>query len=63
MSHCVSHVAEGWVAFASVVDSAGDKRVEVKTGLHEMPKISENQGIPVLTVANKNELRILLRES
>lgn len=28
-----------------------------------MPKISGNQGVPVLTVANKNERRILLRES
>lgn len=34
MRHCVSHVAEEWVAFASVVDSVDDKRAEVKTGLH-----------------------------
>lgn len=45
---------------ASVGDSVDDKRAEVKTGRHRMPKISENQGVPVLTVAHKNERRILL---
>lgn len=61
MRHCVSHVAEEWVAFASVVDSVDDKRVEVKTGLHGMPKIPENQGVPVLIVINKNELEDFAR--
>ncbi|KAM9783221.1 ADP-ribosylation factor-like 4aa [Neosynchiropus ocellatus] len=41
-----------------VVDSVDAERMEeAKTELHKIAKISENQGVPVLVVANKQDLR------
>lgn len=41
-----------------VVDSVDVERMEeAKTELHKITRISENQGVPVLIVANKQDLR------
>ncbi|MBN3314923.1 ARL4A protein, partial [Atractosteus spatula] len=41
-----------------VVDSVDAERMEeAKTELHKITRISENQGVPVLVVANKQDLR------
>nr|XP_040022043.1 ADP-ribosylation factor-like 4aa [Gasterosteus aculeatus aculeatus] len=41
-----------------VVDSVDAERMEeAKTELHKIAKTSENQGVPVLVVANKQDLR------
>ena len=41
-----------------VVDSVDVERMEeAKTELHTITRISENQGVPVLIVANKQDLR------
>ncbi|XP_018596087.1 ADP-ribosylation factor-like 4aa [Scleropages formosus] len=41
-----------------VVDSVDAERMEeAKTELHKITKLSENQGVPVLVVANKQDLR------
>ncbi|KAG2464795.1 ADP-ribosylation factor-like protein 4A [Erpetoichthys calabaricus] len=41
-----------------VVDSVDVERMEeAKTELHKITKISENQGVPVLVIANKQDLR------
>uniref|UniRef100_A0A3Q3BCP1 ADP-ribosylation factor-like protein 4A n=1 Tax=Kryptolebias marmoratus TaxID=37003 RepID=A0A3Q3BCP1_KRYMA len=41
-----------------VVDSVDAERMEeAKTELHKITKTSENQGVPVLVVANKQDLR------
>ncbi|MED6248081.1 ADP-ribosylation factor-like protein 4A [Xenoophorus captivus] len=44
-----------------VVDSVDAERMEeAKTELHKITKTSENQGVPVLVVANKQDLRLSL---
>ncbi|XP_015248176.1 ADP-ribosylation factor-like 4aa [Cyprinodon tularosa] len=44
-----------------VVDSVDVERMEeAKTELHKITKTSENQGVPVLVVANKQDLRTSL---
>ncbi|KAM4735304.1 ADP-ribosylation factor-like 4aa isoform 1-T2 [Anableps anableps] len=44
-----------------VVDSVDAERMEeAKTELHKITKSSENQGVPVLVVANKQDLRLSL---
>lgn len=41
-----------------VVDSAdGERAEEAKTELHKITRLAENQGVPVLVVANKQDLR------
>ncbi|XP_005799487.1 ADP-ribosylation factor-like protein 4A [Xiphophorus maculatus] len=46
-----------------VVDSADAERMEeAKTELHKIAKSSENQGVPVLVVANKQDLRVSLAQ-
>ncbi|KAM9838242.1 ADP-ribosylation factor-like protein 4A [Aulostomus maculatus] len=41
-----------------VVDSVDTERIEeAKTELHKITRLSENQGVPVLVVANKQDLR------
>uniref|UniRef100_A0A4W6CPJ3 ADP-ribosylation factor-like 4aa n=1 Tax=Lates calcarifer TaxID=8187 RepID=A0A4W6CPJ3_LATCA len=41
-----------------VVDSVDAERMEeAKTELHKIAKTSENQGVPLLVVANKQDLR------
>lgn len=41
-----------------VVDSVDAERVEeAKTELHKITRLAENQGVPVLVVANKQDLR------
>ncbi|KAM6958710.1 ADP-ribosylation factor-like 4ab [Aplochiton taeniatus] len=41
-----------------VVDSVDGERVEeAKTELHKITRLAENQGVPVLVVANKQDLR------
>ncbi|KAG7500476.1 ADP-ribosylation factor 4A [Solea senegalensis] len=41
-----------------VVDSVDTERVEeAKTELHKITRLAENQGVPVLVVANKQDLR------
>ncbi|XP_036394929.1 ADP-ribosylation factor-like 4aa [Megalops cyprinoides] len=41
-----------------VVDSVDAERMEeAKTELHKITRLSENQGVPVLVVANKQDLR------
>ncbi|KAM9777084.1 ADP-ribosylation factor-like protein 4A [Syngnathus typhle] len=41
-----------------VVDSADAERMEeAKTELHKITRLAENQGVPVLVVANKQDLR------
>uniref|UniRef100_A0A3Q3IVF9 Uncharacterized protein n=1 Tax=Monopterus albus TaxID=43700 RepID=A0A3Q3IVF9_MONAL len=41
-----------------VVDSVDAERMEeAKTELHKITKTSENQGVPLLVVANKQDLR------
>lgn len=44
-----------------VVDSVDAERVEeAKTELHKITRLAENQGVPVLVVANKQDLRSAL---
>ncbi|XP_047461672.1 ADP-ribosylation factor-like 4ab [Mugil cephalus] len=41
-----------------VVDSVDGERIEeAKTELHKITRLAENQGVPVLVVANKQDLR------
>uniref|UniRef100_A0A8C6UWJ5 ADP-ribosylation factor-like protein 14 n=1 Tax=Neogobius melanostomus TaxID=47308 RepID=A0A8C6UWJ5_9GOBI len=41
-----------------VVDSVDSERIEeAKTELHKITRLAENQGVPVLVVANKQDLR------
>ncbi|XP_072303428.1 ADP-ribosylation factor-like 4ab [Eucyclogobius newberryi] len=47
-----------------VVDSVDTERIEeAKTELHKITRLGENQGVPVLVVANKQDLRNSLTQA
>ncbi|KAJ3609625.1 hypothetical protein NHX12_024144 [Muraenolepis orangiensis] len=47
--------ADGLVFVVDSVD--GERMEEAKTELHKITRLAENQGVPVLVVANKQDLR------
>lgn len=47
--------ADGMVFVVDSVD--GERMEEAKTELHKITRLAENQGVPVLVVANKQDLR------
>uniref|UniRef100_A0A2K5J9I0 ADP-ribosylation factor-like protein 4A n=1 Tax=Colobus angolensis palliatus TaxID=336983 RepID=A0A2K5J9I0_COLAP len=62
--HCGSHIPDCTDSVVFLVVSVDIERVEeAKTELHKITKISENQGVPVLIVANKQDLRNSLSPS
>uniref|UniRef100_A0A2K6R296 ADP ribosylation factor like GTPase 4A n=1 Tax=Rhinopithecus roxellana TaxID=61622 RepID=A0A2K6R296_RHIRO len=62
--HCGSHIPDCTDGVVFLVVSVDIERTEeAKTELHKITRISENQGVPVLIVANKQDLRNSLSPS